>query len=153
MAQQIKPWFNFSFLKRGTWRSTFIQSWGRLYTQWKSTSWVPEPKRERSHLGSVSSCPARENLLKSRTLIWDLFWVGVEPLGQPELSLPTEEENKLDRHHKVFSFSCTEYNLLSCFFFFRNSWECAWFTLSCVSPLPPLCGLANPYRGLLLADR
>ena len=45
----------------------------------------------------------------------DLFWVGVEPLGQPELSLPAEEENKLDRHHKVFSFSCTEYNLLSCF--------------------------------------
>ena len=111
---------------RGTWRSACRQSWGRPYTQWKSTSWVPEPKPERSHLGSASSCPARENLLKSITLIWDLFWVGVEPLGQPELSLPTEEENKLDRHHKVFSFSCTEYNLLSCFFFFRNSWEGAW---------------------------
>ena len=64
------------------------------------------------------------------TLIWNLFVVGVEPLGQPELSLPTEEENKLDCHPRfLFLFSPMHENVLV--------WPSS------------LCGLASPYRGLL----
>ena len=34
-------------------------------------------------------------------VVKNLFWVRVEPFGQTELSLPAEEEDKLDRHCKV----------------------------------------------------
>ena len=77
------------------------------------------PEQEKSHRGSASSCPDR----KTMSLNWTeknliilllkpfldrnwffkkyLFWVRVEPFGQTELSLPAEEEDKLDRHCKV----------------------------------------------------
>ena len=59
------------------------------------------------------------------TLIWNLFVVGVEPLGQPELSLPAEEKDKLDCHPRfLVLFSPMHENL-----------ECA-----CLARLsPPLC--------------
>ena len=78
------------------------------------------PEQEKSHRGSASSCPDRKTMSLNWTekkldnfvvknLFWAgvdffkkyLFWVRVEPFGQTELSLPAEEEDKLDRHCKL----------------------------------------------------
>ena len=108
-----------------TWHSACRQSWGRLYTRWKSTSWGLAPKQEKSHLESVSSCPARKTCQHAGALLWNLFRIGVEPLGQPELSLPAEEKDKLDCHLRF----------LVLFSPMHENWECA-----CLARLsPPLC--------------
>ena len=56
-------------------------------------------QNERNHIPSQFLLVLQgKSCQQAGALIWNLFWVGVEPLGQPELSLPAEEKDKLDCH-------------------------------------------------------
>ena len=85
-------------------------------------------QNKRNHISSQFLLILRRKSLILRK-IWNLLRIGVEPLGQSELALPAEEENKLDRHLKKLS-------VFFCSLVFRNTWELILF-LSVLSL--PLC--------------